>query len=67
MKIRTGKADVGTQTPAHTKGSSQGNEGPSESQKGHLANGRSTAERSTGVDPASSNPIDPSMPNLSPP
>jgi hypothetical protein len=34
---------------------------------GHLADGRSTAARSTGINPADHNPILPSMPNLSPP
>jgi hypothetical protein len=45
----------------------QGNEGPYEKNKGHLVDGRSTAKRSTGVNPRHHEPIDPRMPNLSPP
>jgi len=37
-----------------------------EKQVGHLSDGRSTAERSTGVNPKARNPIDPRMPNLPP-
>jgi len=33
---------------------------------GHLADGRSTAKRSTGINPKGAEPIDPRMPNLSP-
>jgi hypothetical protein len=57
-----------TQTrPAHTKGVPQGNKpGHYEKQTGHLSDGRSTAARSTGVNAAARNPIDPRMPNLSP-
>jgi len=46
----------------------QGNStGNYEKQAGHLPDGRSTAERSTGINPKSRNPIDPRMPNISPP
>jgi hypothetical protein len=38
----------------------------STAQPGHLADGRSTAERSTGINPKAHEPIDPRMPNLSP-
>ena len=67
MRIRTGKPDASQKTPGHTRGINQGNEGPYEKQRGHLPDGRSTAERSTGVNPQHHEPIDPSMPNLSPP
>ena len=66
MKIRIGKPDTRPDAPAHTRGSMQGNEGPYASQRGHLPDGRATAERSTGVNPQAHNPIDPSMPNLPP-
>ena len=53
--------------PAHVKGIKQGNsKGNYESQAGHKPDGRSTAERSTGINPKAREPIDPSMPNLSP-
>jgi hypothetical protein len=46
----------------------QGNStGNYEKQAGHLPDGRSTAERSTGINPKARNPIDPRMPNISPP
>lgn len=65
--IRTGKRDVEHDTPSHVKGIKQGNSiGNYESQPGHNSDGTSTAQRSTGVDSGSRDPIDPSMPNLSP-
>lgn len=65
--VSTGKADVSADLPSHTKGVNQGNAtGNYEKQVGHNPDGTSTAERSTGVDPKSKNPIDPSMPNISP-
>jgi hypothetical protein len=65
--IRTGKADVDTQTLGHISGVKQGNSrGNYEKQQGHLPDGRSTAERSTGINAKAKNPIDPRMPNLSP-
>ncbi len=65
--LRLGKPDVKPDTPAHTPGVRQGNEGTTEDQAGHLPDGRATAERSTGINPGPKNPIDPRMPNLSPP
>jgi len=66
-KINVGKADVKPDLPAHTPGIKQGNsKGNYEKQAGHKPDGRSTAERSTGVNPKAHEPIDPSMPNLSP-
>jgi hypothetical protein len=53
--------------PAHVKGINQGNSrGNYDSMAGHNPDGTSTAERSTGVNAAAEQPIDPSMPNLSP-
>lgn len=52
---------------AHTPGIKQGNsKGNYERQAGHNPNGTSTAARSTGVNAKAEEPIDPSMPNLSP-
>jgi hypothetical protein len=65
--IRVGKPDVSHDLPSHTDGIKQGNStGNYESQAGHRRDGRSTAERSTGINPKARNPIDPRMPNLSP-
>jgi hypothetical protein len=53
--------------PAHIEGVKQGNStGNYEKQAGHLPDGRSTAERSTGINVQAEQPIDPRMPNLSP-
>jgi hypothetical protein len=53
--------------PSHVKGVPQGNSrGNYERMVGHEPDGRSTAERSTGVNPGGTQPIDPRMPNLSP-
>ncbi len=53
--------------PTHVKGIKQGNsKGNYEKSGGHLPDGRRTAEASTGVNPKARNPIDPSMPSLSP-
>ena len=53
--------------PAHVKGIPQGNStGSYEKMSGHKPDGRSTAERSTGINAAAAQPIDPRMPNLSP-
>ncbi|MDX6593974.1 MAG: hypothetical protein QOJ13_3170 [Gaiellales bacterium] len=65
--LKVGKPDVKPDTPSHTPGVHEGNVGPYEAQAGHLEDGRSTAERSTGVNAGPRNPIDPRMPNLSPP
>jgi hypothetical protein len=66
-RIKVGKPDVKPDAPAHTSGVKQGNTGPMEKNKGHLSDGRSTAKRSTGVNSRHHEPIDPRMPNLSPP
>lgn len=63
----TDKANVRTTTPSHTTGTREGNSrGHYEEMRGHLADGRSTAERSTGIHHRAKDPIDPRMPNLSP-
>ena len=66
--IRVGYPDVDPSAPTHVRGVGSGNEpGNYERESGHLPGGCSTARRSTGINPASRNPILPSMPNLSPP
>jgi hypothetical protein len=65
--IRFGKPDVKVDAPSHTPGIKQGNaKGNYERQPGHEPDGRSTAARSTGINAKKREPIDPSMPNLSP-
>ncbi|HEX5195394.1 MAG TPA: hypothetical protein VFW09_21560 [Solirubrobacteraceae bacterium] len=65
--INLGKADVAPDLPAHTPGINAGNStGNYEQMVGHNPDGTSTAARSTGVNPKAHDPIDPSMPNLSP-
>jgi hypothetical protein len=67
MKLRLpgmgSKMDKATHTPGVNQGNSPGNY---ESQAGHEPDGRSTAARSTGINPGMEEPIDPRMPNLSP-
>ena len=66
-KINLGKAQTQTDQAVHVKGINQGNSvGNYEKQAGHNADGRSTPERSTGVNAKAREPIDPSMPNLPP-
>jgi hypothetical protein len=65
--LRIGKPDTSPDAPAHTPGIKQGNsKGNYDRQPGHRPDGRSTAERSTSINPKLRDPIDPSMPNLSP-
>ena len=65
--IKKGRAEVAPDAPSHVKGIKQGNaKGNYARMSGHLPDGRSTAERSTGINPEMMEPIDPSMPNLSP-
>ena len=62
-----GKREVKVDLPSHTKGINQGNaKGNYEKMAGHKPDGTSSAQRSTGVNPKAHEPIDPSMPNLSP-
>jgi hypothetical protein len=66
-EIKVGEPDVSPDLPSHTHGIKQGNStGSYQSQAGHNPDGTSSAERSTGINPAARQPIDPSMPNLSP-
>jgi hypothetical protein len=66
--LKTGKPDVSPDKPAHTPGVKEGNSTSHyKKAKGHLPDGRSTAARSTGIGPKRHEPIDPRMPNLSPP
>jgi hypothetical protein len=66
--LRVGRPDVSPSAPSHVAGIREGNQpGSYERMPGHLPDGRSTSRRSTGIDPDSKNPIDPRMPNLSPP
>ncbi len=66
--IRVGKPHVKPDKPSHVRGVREGNStGHYQRQKGHEPDGRSTAQRSTGIAPKDHNPIDPRMPNLSPP
>jgi hypothetical protein len=61
------KGDVPIDLPSHTKGINQGNAtGNYDKMVGHNDDGTSTAARSTGVNAKFHEPIDPSMPNLSP-
>ncbi|HEX4717577.1 MAG TPA: hypothetical protein VH300_03540 [Thermoleophilaceae bacterium] len=57
------KQDLSAHTPGIKQGNSRGNY---DKQSGHLPDGRSNARRSTGINPELEDPIDPSMPNLSP-
>lgn len=66
-EIKTGTPDVTPDKPAHTPQVGQGNSpGNYEQQVGHLPDGTSTAQRSTGINAAARNPILAAMPNLSP-
>jgi hypothetical protein len=67
VPLKVGKADTSPDAPAHTPGVKQGNSHPVEKNKGHTKDGRSNAKRSTGVNSRHHEPIDPRMPNLSPP
>jgi hypothetical protein len=66
-RIKVGKPDVKMDKPTHVAGVRQGNaKGSYDSMAGHHPDGRSSAERSTGINPKGADPIDPRMPNLSP-
>ena len=63
--VNTGAPYTGADKPTHVKGNKEGNTpGNYAKMAGHKPDGTSTATRSTGV--ATTEPIDPSMPNLSP-
>jgi len=65
--IRVGRREVKPSTRTHFPGIRQRNaRGHYEKSAGHLADGRSTARRPTGISSEARNPIDPRMPNPSP-
>lgn len=65
--VKTGKAVTKPDALAHVNGINQGNSvGNYAHSPGHLDDGTSTAQRSTGIDPDDHGPADPRMPNLSP-
>ncbi|HEX8855824.1 MAG TPA: hypothetical protein VF752_09495 [Thermoleophilaceae bacterium] len=65
--VTTGKPDAKPDDSAHTPGVKEGNDpGGYRKMRGHLDDDRSTAKRSTGINPDMEEPIDPRMPNLSP-
>lgn len=65
--VKTGRPDVRPDAPSHVPGIPEGNApGGYARMPGHLPEGRSSARRSTGVNPKGAEPIDPQMPNLSP-
>jgi len=65
--MKLGKAQVPADKPSHTTGIKQGNStGNYDKQAGHLPDGRTTAESTTGVNAKARNPIDPRMPGLFP-
>ena len=66
-RIRLGKKDKPTDAPTHVKGIKEGNSiGNYEKQNGHMADGRASAAKSTGINVSGREPIDPRMPNLPP-
>lgn len=66
-EITVGTPDVHPDSSAHVRGVRRGNHrGVVKHQPGHRRHGRSTARRSTGIDPKARNPILRVMPNLSP-
>lgn len=66
--LLVGKPDVQPDKPTHVTGIQYGNKkGAYEKSHGHEPDGRSTARRSTGIMPKKHDPIDPRMPNISPP
>jgi hypothetical protein len=66
-KIKLGLPRVTPDLPSHVPGINQGNaKGNYDKMPGHNRDGTSTAARSTGINPKAHEPIDPSMPNLSP-
>ena len=65
--IRVGCPDIDPSIPTHVRGVAGGNQpGRYAKAPGHLPDGRSTARRSTGINPEQRDPIMPEMPSLSP-
>jgi hypothetical protein len=66
-KLKLGRAKKPTDAPTHVRGIKQGNSvGNYDKQAGHLADGRASAAKSTGINARRREPIDPRMPNLPP-
>jgi hypothetical protein len=66
-RLKVGNPDVSPDLPSHTDGVKSGNsKGNYEAQGGFKADGRVTAEISTGMDPKMHGPIDDRMPNIPP-
>ena len=65
--IRLGTPQIDPTVATHVFGVSGGNKpGRYAKSPGHLKDGRSTARRSTGINPQRAGPILPGMPSLSP-
>lgn len=68
--VRIGKPDVDPSLPSHVRGVRQGNDGGGDDLDQGIILGknsaRGTARRSTGINAAAHEPIDPRMPKLSP-
>ena len=71
--IRVGKPDTTPDAPSHTPGIDQGNNPEGHENSGIVDTGdavrpgaRSTALKSTGINPASRDPVHPDSPNLPP-
>ena len=65
--IRIGRPLIDPRVPMHVRGVAGGNDpGRYAKAPGHLRDGRSTARRSTGINPEQSEPIMDDMPGLSP-
>jgi hypothetical protein len=69
--IRVGKPDVSAATPSHVQGVREGNELGSARRQSDIEpeglTAKGTSRRSTGINAKARAPIDPDMPNLSPP
>jgi hypothetical protein len=65
--VKTGRPDTTHDAPSHVPGIREGGAaGSYDRQPGHLPDGRSSARRSSGINPRQEEPIDARMPNLSP-
>lgn len=71
--VRVGKPAIRPDRPSHVKGVREGNNPRGMKQAGIMPfeegvhnEAHGTATRSTGINPDTRNPIDPSMPNISP-
>lgn len=75
FNLRVGNADTTHDAPAHTPGIGQGNNPGGEEEPGIVYTGetgagrptaKSTARKSTSINPEKRNPVDPNSPNLPP-